>query len=256
MKVKFENDFQFKVMSVSFEDETVFDSKAHIDEFKKQWLANLASWHSPYKAVVDLSKVRIGNADIKKDFEMLKKFLDGFFLKKVSGFGYQHSEHKEVIPFEVFKDESEAKESIGIRKRKAPSAASEDFRSAISIENHFKQHCVEVSFKNPVILSSKDHLTAFKSKMTNNLMQWHSPWNLLIDCTNLDCKLEQEELDEFNRTIKFFNGFFLKKVIGYSPMKGVEYPFKAYRSRHKAAADLEQDGAYSGDTADCLSRKS
>ena len=48
----------------------------------------------------------------------------------------------------------------------------------------------------------------------------------------------------------------MKKAIGYSP-KGIKesYPFEVFRARHRAAAALEAEGAFSGDAADCKSRK-
>ena len=33
------------------------------------------------------------------------------------------------------------------------------------------------------------------------------------------------------------------------------YPFKVFRSRHRAAAELESEGLFSGEDADCQSRK-
>lgn len=37
--------------------------------------------------------------------------------------------------------------------------------------------------------------------------------------------------------------------------RGKKYPFEVFLARHKAAAQLESEGLFSGEDADCQSRK-
>ena len=61
--------------------------------------------------------------------------------------------------------------------------------------------------------------------------------------------------EEFLHLAKAMQGFFLKQIVGYAPKAGKEtYPFPVFRARHKAAAELEGEGLFSGDTAQCRSQ--
>jgi hypothetical protein len=86
-------------------------------------------------------------------------------------------------------------------------------------------------------------------------MQWHSKWSLLIDCANLE--IAPDAVPAFEKFLTVMGGFFMKAAIGYAPKGASEsYPFKVYRARHRAAAELTGEGNFSGDKADCKSRKS
>ena len=112
---------------------------------------------------------------------------------------------------------------------------------------------MELNFAEDVVIDDKEKVEILKSKITNNLMQWHSAWNLMIDCSNLE--MNPDINSEFERMLTFF-GDSLKETLGYSPRsKESQYPFKVYRSRHNAAGRLENEGNVSGDDANCQSRK-
>ena len=241
-------------MLQSFEEETHLKSQDDIKQWKAQWEASLQQWHSPYKVLVDCSQLKIDSSDLKKDLENMMKYFQGFFMRSIAGFGSTHNETLTTLPFEVFANEDLARDKLNIRKREKISRGSENFRSTIFVENHFQQQCVELSFTDPVKLDSKEKLEMLKSKLSNNLMQWHSPWNLLIDCHNLD--YDPALTNSFNAMLTFFNGFFLRSTIGYQPhKKDLGYPFPVFRSRHKAAAELEATSAIAGNTANCSTRK-
>ena len=113
---------------------------------------------------------------------------------------------------------------------------------------------MELSFDRDEVVDERSKILALKSKITNNLMQWHSSWSLLIDCTHIEFSPDLSE--DVDSMFKFFKGFFMKEVIGYSPKnKDLDYPFKVYRSRHSAAGRLEHEGNFSGEDANCQSRK-
>lgn len=246
MQVQFESDFQKKILFVSFPANTVIKDKNDLDLWKKQWTEVLKSWHSPYKAVIDFSNARMedDSEDFKNALTRMFEFLKRFFLRKVVAWGLQ-SPWKD-LPFESVQTEEEALQAVGLRERvRLPS---EDFRSLIHLDNHFEQQNVELAFLEPVVLS-KDKLAILRSKMTNNLMQWHSHWRLIIDCTNLE--IPEESLASFESMVRFLKGFFLEDIVGYSPVKGRSYPFPVFRSRHKAAAQVKGSGTESGRDAHC-----
>ena len=258
MKLLFEHHYQQKYLEIRLEAEAVIESASAVLELRQEWMNGLTSWHSPYKAIFDCSLLKIcpsaENAEeVKQSFVRMKKLLEGFFLKKAVCFGISESDGAELLPFDVFDSQEKASAHLGIRTaKKAP--GSENFRDTIQFQNHFRQHVVELSFTNPVKIEDKAQIAALKSKLTNNLMQWHSSWSLLVDCSHLYVDPALQE--QVERMLAFFKGFFMKKVIGYAPQsKDYVYPFTTYRSRHKAAAQLEAEGLFSGAEADCQSRK-
>ena len=249
--LEYEPDYRAKVLRMGFKEPVTLENKKDVLKWRSSWMQELKSWHSPYKAVVDATKLKVADSEeVKSELEMMLKFFNGLFLRKVAAFGPDSS--LKSLPFESFSSEKEASEFLGIREA-GPRNAS-DFRSSIQFENHFQQHVVEMSFLSPQVIDKPEQVQVLKDKLTNNLMQWHSKWSLIIDCTNLN--FEPEVFEDFARMEKFFTGFFLKKVIGYSPAdKNAMYPFEVFRSRHKAAALLESEGLVSGEDANCQSRK-
>ena len=252
MKINFENNFQRKVMVVTFPEETLIASDKDVMELRSQWMAALKSWHSPYKAVVDLANLSIradDEAKVRESLARMLKFLEGLFLRKAVAFGFDASRGHGLLPFEIAETEDEAREKVGLREgivRVSPG----DFRSSIQLQNHFRQHTVELSFAAPVLLESVEQVAVLKSKIMNNLMQWHSKWNLLVDCANLEISpVAREALAGLEKPMR---GFFMKEWIGYAP-KGdaAQYPFKTFRARHNAVARLEAEGLFSGDSAQC-----
>ena len=254
MQIHFESDYQKKVLYVSFGPGSQIRDRTEIDPWRAQWTEVLKSWHSPYKAIIDCRNLQIlgTSPDVQGALDRMFRLLKSFFLRKVAGWGRQEGKGHESLPFEVFSTEAEALEALGIRER-VPKAGTDDFRAMIHIDNHFEQKTVELSFQGPVSLD-KEKLVILKSKLTNNLMQWHSQWDLLVDCSNLE--IPEPEWEEFQKMLRFFKGFFLRDLVGYSPAaKGLSYPFPVYRARHRAAALIKGDGTESGRDANCNTRK-
>jgi hypothetical protein len=258
LKIQFEHDYQRKIMVQTFQSGTVIENVRDVQTWRSQWMQELKSWHSPYKCFIDLSAVdRIEHMpEIVDELKRMRAFFDGLFLKSavVGSSNTLHFGGLKDWPFTVIENYAEAQQAVGLNRESAPRAAV-DFRSLIQFQNHFAQHVVELSFLETCVVDSKDKINILKSKMMNNLMQWHSKWSLLVDCTNVT--FSPEIRDEWTKLEKFLNGLFLKTAIGYGPSgdSGV-YPFKVYRARHKAVADLESEGFFMGNEADCKSKKS
>jgi len=256
MQVTFENDFQKKIMSQAFAEGSRIETRKDVLAWRAAWTGALKSWHSPYKLIIDLSNMTAisSDPDVQDQLRIMVKFFEGLFLRKAAGYGLPESigTGTTLLPFPTFATEADALAELGVREGVQKSAPG-DFRSAIQIQNHFQQHVVEVNFSGEVALDSKDKVETLKSKLTNNLMQWHSRWSLLIDCTNLT--VDPAVHPDFSRAERTLRGFFLKTAIGYSPKGAKEtYPFPVYRARHAAVAQLEAEGKFSGDDAQCRSK--
>lgn len=254
MNIEFDNNYQLKYMVQRFATATIIDTPASVQQWRQAWLQALSSWHSPYKAVIDCSKLKVasGDAQVTKDLATMLRFFRGFHLRDAIGFGLTQGAGHESLPFKVLGSEEDAFVEIGIRQPRQREAS--DFRATIQLQNHFQTHVVELSFLEPVRVDTKDHVKTLKSKIMNNLMQWHSKWSLLIDCSNLE--IDPSIDPDFDLLFRALKGFFLKTVVGYSPRSAKDsYPFDVYRSRHRAVALLEGEGNFSGDKAECQSRR-
>lgn len=256
MSIQFEHDYQNKIMTQAFTTAYVLKNDADVQAWRQMWLDALKSWHSPYKTLIDGRQLSLAaDADkeqLKSAFVRLEKLMSGFFLKKAVVFGVD-PELAAILPFESHIEEDKARDALGIRKASGPREAT-DFRSSIQLQNHFRQHVVEMNFSADTVLDSAEKMQILRSKLTNNLMQWHSAWNLLIDCSQLEIK--DEVLKDWEAMLRFMKGFFLKEVLGYHPkQKDLKYPFTVYRARHNAAGRLESEGLFSGEDANCQSRK-
>lgn len=254
MQIKFEHDYQQKIMAQSFSEPCTLASAADVNKWRSTWMQELKSWHSPYKAIIDCSALTVEDSPAVKDaLDRMIKFFEGLFLKSVVGFTTNDPSTLKVLPFEVVGSFEEAQTKAGVRGVRSPTAAA-DFRATIQFQNHFAQHVIELSFSEPVVIDSKEQITTLKSKITNNLMQWHSKWSLLVDCTNVQFSPSIKE--EWDKTAKYFTNFFMKTCVGYSPKGDREaYPFATYRARHKAVAMLEAEGMFMGNDAHCRSSK-
>ncbi|MCX6128187.1 MAG: hypothetical protein NTX25_03880 [Proteobacteria bacterium] len=256
MEIIFEHDYQQKILSQTFAQVTFLGDEKDVLAWRQTWLDALKSWHSPYKAVINAQLLSLSaDADhdaLKRALLRMEKVLAGFFLKKSVVWG-ANAELSLLMPFECVANEEAAWEAIGLRKKNQASE-SVDFRASIQLQNHFRQHVVEMNFSSRVKIETKDQLQILRGKLTNNLMHWHSAWSLLIDCSQLEIIPELKE--DWELMLRFFKGFFLKEVLGYAPLaKDLHYPFPVYRSRHNAAGRLEAEGLFSGGDADCKTRK-
>lgn len=250
----FEHEYQKKLMIQRFTAPLTLATSQDVQSWRSAWMGALSAWHSPYKVLVDCRLLTVTNSpDVVKGLDLMVRFFNGFFLRKIVGYGLTEGQGHELLPFPVLASEDDAAVELGLRVRDAREPT--DLRSSIQFQNHFQQHTIELSFSQPVVLTNTQDVGVLRSKLSNNLMQWHSKWSLLIDCANLEIAPEAKEA--FERFLTVMGGFFMKAAIGYAPRGTAEsYPFKVFRARHRAAAELTGEGNFSGDKADCKSRKS
>jgi hypothetical protein len=249
----FEHEYQKKLMIQRFTEPLTIATAQDVQSWRSAWMGALSSWHSPYKVLVDCQHLTVTDTpDVVKGLDLMVRFFKGFFLKKIVGHGFQEGRGHHLLPFLVLPSEDDAAVELGLRVRDTKEPT--DLRSSIQFQNHFQQHTIELSFSQPVILATAQDVGVLRSKLSNNLMQWHSKWSLLIDCANLE--IAPDARQAFERFLTVMGGFFMKAAIGYAPKGAPEsYPFKVYRARHRAAAELTGEGNFSGDKADCKSRK-
>lgn len=253
IKVEFEHNFQQKIMFQRFQPDSTCQSPKDIQEWRSAWAKELSSWHSPYKVLVDVTHLSLeDDTQIKTALDLMQRFFQGFFLKKIVGFGLKDHAHHEILPFGVFQTREEAEADLGVRLPKIRDP--QDFRSAITLQNFFQQHCIELSFHSKTTLESTQQINILRDKITNNLMQWHSKWTLIVDCSNLE--VSSEAYLSLERLLKYLGGLFMKRAVGYAPLgKSETYPFPVFRSRHRAVADISSEGTSGGDEAECRTKK-
>ena len=252
LELDFQHDFQRRCMLQVFAKGSKISSEQHVKKWKQLWMNELASWHTPYKAIIDCQHLTVAtDQSLQPAFVEMIKFLKKLFLRKVAGFNYRQTQNHDLLPFPMFDKLSDAEDELAIRASKRTIGG--DLRSQVVVHNHFRQQVVELSFSELFVVDNDDKLEIIKSKMTNNLMQWHSKWSLLIDCQNLSIVDKRG----FEQIIVFLKRYFLQKVVGYNRKgKSEDYPFPAYRSKHKAALSLESGTGVAGDEAHCRSQRS
>ena len=256
MHLKFEHDYQQKIMVQTFEQPYTIDTPKAVQAWRSAWMQELKSWHSPYKLIIDCSQVSfVSSPEVDAAMATMFKFFDGLFLRSCNGYGLDPAKGHEKLPFPMVSTFEEAQRAAGARGMRDPTAPA-DFRASVQFQNHFAQHVVEMSFSEPVVIDSKDKIIIIKSKLTNNLMQWHSKWSLLIDCSNV--QFDPAFKEQWAGVDTFLRGFFMKTAIGYSPSDPVRtnYPYETFRARHAAVARLEDEGLFMGNDAHCRSKKS
>jgi hypothetical protein len=251
-KIVFENHFSARVVEVLFPDGLNIKTEQDLLYIKNEWVKNLKSWHSPYTCLFDCSNFQI-NKELIPQFNKMIQFFSNFFMRKIIGFCESSSELPE-LNFEIIVGYDNAKAKTNLVKDKFAKKDLENFRSRILIDNDFNAHVIEVQFAIDTEINTKEDIGVLKDKLKNNLRQWHSPYSILINCVN--CSFSQEAAEEFKIIEKFLKTFFCKQIIGYAPKVSKElYPFQTYRSRHLAAAELENNGLQSGAIANCSTRK-
>ena len=185
MKLKFEHDYQQKIMLQAFEETFRLDSPAAIQTWRSTWMQELKSWHSPYKLIIDCTNlIYVDTPDAQDALKRMLKFFEGLFLRSIVGYGLDPAKGHDKLPFKMVASFEDAQREAGVRGMRDPKAPV-DFRGSIQFQNHFAQHVIEMSFSDDVVIDTKEKLDAIKSKLTNNLMQWHSKWSLLIDCSRV-----------------------------------------------------------------------
>jgi hypothetical protein len=203
------------------------------------------------------------------------KFFENFFMRKIVGFCDENSSFGEILssrglmplssrgltagsietfPFEVIVGYENAIATTGLSKQGRLTRNLDDLRSRISIDNDFNAHVMEINFLSDTHFETKEDVDILKSKLKNILRMWHSPYSILINCVN--CTFSEQAKIEFASLERFLKGFFCKKILGYAPKADKQtYPFDMVRSRHLAAAQLENEGLQSGAVANCSTKK-
>lgn len=251
-KIEFENHFSARVVEIFFPEGFSITTQEDLAYLKTAWTKNLKSWHSPYTCLFDLRNFNISE-EMKPPFLKMLQLFSNFFMRKMIAFCDDKSNVPElnlqvIVGYENAVLETSLAKGAGLKRDL------ESLRSRIQIENDFNAHVMEIQFLAETELISKEDVQILKDKIKNILRQWHTPYNVLFNCINCSFSLEANE--EFLKLEKFLKAFFCKQILGYAPkMLKETYPFKTYRSRHLAAAELENSGLQSGAVANCSTKK-
>ena len=251
-KIEFENHFSARVVIIIFPDGYKIETEEDITNIKNAWTKNLKSWHSPYTCLFDLRDFHI-LAEHEFAFDKLINFFKNFFMRKIIGF-YDEQSNKVTVKFDTVVGLDNASAQTGLSREKDLDKKITDLRSKIQIDNDFNAHVMEINFIGDTHFVTAADIGVLKSKLQNILMLWHTPYSVLVNCVN--CTFSEDAHKEFLKVERFLKGFFCKSIIGYAPKANKEtYPFLTFRSRHLAAASLENSGIESGEIANCSSRK-
>ena len=87
LHIDFEHDFQHKLMQQRFAAGSVLHDADAVRAWRQQWMAQLSSWHTPYKALIDCQHLTLSDdAQLKEALETLLTFMQKLFLRKAVGF--------------------------------------------------------------------------------------------------------------------------------------------------------------------------
>jgi hypothetical protein len=251
-KIEFENYFSEKVIIIFYPNGLKIKNKRDLDEIKNAWIENLKAWHSPYTCLFDLRDFNLDES-LKDEFEKMILFFKNFFMRKIIGF-YNENSLKFDLKFDTVIGLENAVLRTGLSRKKEVPKDVLDLRKKIQIENDFNSHVIEVSFLSETEFLTPADLDILKSKLQNILMLWHTPYHILIHCSN--CRFSEEAKHSFQKLEKFLKSFFCQSIVGYAPREEKNaYPFAVYRSRHLAARSLKSNNLQSGKVATCSSRK-
>ena len=251
-EIEFENHFSARVIVIIFPDGFKINAAEDITTIKNAWTKNLKSWHSPYTCLFDLRNFQI-SPEMEESFDKLILFFKNFFMRKIIGF-YDENSPKVNVKFETVIGIDTASAQTGLARGKGFEKNITDLRSKIQIDNDFNAHVMEINFLGETEFLTSSDIGILKSKLQNILMLWHTPYSVMLNCVN--CTFSEESKNEFAKLERFLKGFFCKAIIGYAPKaKKESYPFLTFRSRHLAAASLENNGLESGEIANCSTRK-
>lgn len=244
----FDSDYQKKLLTVSFSEATHLRNTAQMEEWKTRWCDALKTWHSPYKALIDLSQVSWETSE--RDALYLKlatmlRFLGGFYLRKAAACGSSDAQ----LPLASFATREEAYTYLNIRLAQGRGSGAENFRSKILVDNHFNQKLVEIAFEGAVHLDDPQQISVIRSKLTNNLMHWHSPWYLLWDFTAVE-SLSADLSGELKSMLRFLASFFMQQALTYGNTHIADlacFGLISCRTRHKALTKISQHQHNQGD---------
>jgi hypothetical protein len=252
--IRFENHLGPRVIEIFFDAGFAIRAKEDLEELKQAWSANLKKWHSPYTCIFDCRNFAVA-PELQADFGRMIAFFQKFFMKKIVGFVEDAAIKPEGIPFEVVTGYEVALAQTSLGKNGGLSRDLSNLRSRIQIDNDFSAHVMEVSFLAPSHFETPEDLRTLREKLQNILMLWHSPYSVVFNVEN--CTFGENGRAGFAAVERFLKGFFCQSIVGYGTTTTPEdYPFKVYRSRHKAVGTLTNQGLQAGSDANCSTRRS
>ena len=251
-KIEFENHYSARVLIIIFPNGYKIENDDDLQNLKNLWTNNLKSWHSPYTCLFDLRDFVL-TKEKEQSFHKLIAFFKNFFMRKIIGF-YEENSNIVNIEFETIVGFANAIAQTNLSREKILASTTNDLRSKIQIDNDFNAHVMEINFLADTDFVTASDIAILKSKLQNMLMLWHTPYSIMFNCVN--CTFSEEAKLEFEKIERFLKGFFCKIIVGYAPKNSKDsYPFPTVRSRHLAAASLENSGIESGEIANCSTRK-
>ncbi len=247
MKIHFENHFSDRLMEITFDEDATIETPAHFLEVHRRWSDNILGWHTPYSCLVHLGGLSVA-PPFEREFSRMLSLFRGFHMRKIVAVtaGLELSEENKATlqkcGFDaIASSREEALEVMGFRGRSGAPLDDGSVRKRIRIENFFEDHYMELTFTAPTNLHTQDDVLELRTRIEYAIHQWHSEYQVILDCSNLT--VSPETFSEFEKLQTFLHAFFCKGFFGHSPKEGENYPFKTFLARHLALETIARRSA-------------
>jgi hypothetical protein len=241
MGARFISDYENRVLYQSFDEPYVIAQKADLILWKQAWMRELATWHFPYRTLIDCSSIRIVDPKVAGEIDALITHFKSLYLNSVVGYGRSEEAGHDALPFEVFTDEQAAVTALRLKKR-------DGIRSRVGggqpfqLTTHIGDAFIELTFFHEVDAASSELWVSLKNALLGQLMQIHTPWILLIEVSQFK-NLTQHDWEAFNKLTGLLTTLHLLKTVGYLASSRAlpaeeAFPFEVHPSRQHALASI------------------
>jgi hypothetical protein len=111
----------------------------------------------------------------------------------------------------------------------------------IVFESDYIKKLLQVSFSNGYKIKSVKDISFLKQEWLKALSSWHSPYKVVIDCSNLEIENSEKTIKSLVNFIKLLEALHLRKICGFSaqPLLGHELlPFEVFKTKEQAYAAI------------------
>ena len=89
----------------------------------------------------------------------------------------------------------------------------------IKFEHNYRQKIMTQKFERPFHFESKNDVLKWRQLWMNELSGWHSPYKVVVNFSGVRFEESEEIKNELDILVKFFKGFFMRKMVGYGISK-------------------------------------
>ena len=109
----------------------------------------------------------------------------------------------------------------------------------VTFESNYRQKILYMGFEVGCRLQTLRDVSQWRNQWMEELKSWHSPYKVVVDCTNLEVlSLDEKTKQAFSAMLSFFKQLHMRSIVGFglSHDKGHrQIPFEIYASFSDAA---------------------